>query len=107
MSFSIIKQAVDTPFLFKVKQKDDSSVITTHISDLGVGALGVVRILGPLLVRIAQLLVHTCILLGAPHTAVLWVGVLTEATVLPPHGAIVQCDCRGQKTNIFLYLKML
>ncbi len=64
-------------------------MLTTHICDQGVGALG------SLLVRAAQLLVHTRLLLGAPHTPVLWVGVLTETAVLPPHGAVVQGDCRG------------
>lgn len=74
-----------------------TTLLTTHIGDLGFGALSVVRILGPLLVRIAQLLVHTRLLLGAPHTPVLWVGVLTETAVLPPHGAVVQGDCRGSR----------
>ena len=70
-------------------QRDDN-IVTTHISDLGVRALGVGRIIG------AQLLVHTRLLLGAPHTLVLIVVcVLTQTTVLPPHGAVVQRYCRG------------
>lgn len=80
----------------------DNSIGTTHVSDLGVGALDVVRILGALLVGIAQLLVHACLLLGAPHTPVLWVGVLAETAVLPPHGAVVQGDCREEKPKITL-----
>lgn len=77
--------------------------ITAHISDLGIWALDVVRIVRSLLVRSAQLLVHTGFLFGAPHTAVLLVGVLAEATVLPAHGAVVQCDCGQEKTNTKLY----
>lgn len=57
--------------------------------------------------RTAQLLVHTGFLLAAPHTAVLLVGVLAEATVLPAHGAVVQCDCGQEKTSTKLYHETL
>lgn len=67
---------------------------TTHIGDLGVGALGVVRIIGPLLLRTAKLLVHAGLLLSTPHTSVGHGGALAEAAVLPPHRAVVQGDCR-------------
>lgn len=73
----------------------DNSV-NTHISDLGVRTLNIVGIHDALL-RTAQLLIHTRLLLGAPHTAVLWVRVLTEAAVLPPHGAVVQSDYEKKK----------
>lgn len=62
--------------------------MTTHIGDLRVGTLGVAG------ERIAELLIHTRLLLAAPHTLVLWVGVLTKTTVVPFNGTVVQCDCR-------------
>lgn len=68
---------------------------TTHVGDLGVGALGVVRIIAALLLRIAQLLVHAGLLLSTPHTSVGHVGALAEAAVLPAHRAVVQGDCGG------------
>lgn len=75
---------------------------TTHIGDLGVGALSVVGIIDPLLLRIAQLLIHAGLLLSTPHTSVGHVGALAEAAVLPAHRAVVQGDCRREKyTNAF------
>lgn len=68
---------------------------TTHIGDLGVWALGVVRIIVPLLLRIAQLLVHAGLLLSTPHTSVGHVGALAQAAVLPAHRAVVQGNCKG------------
>lgn len=71
----------------------------THIGDLGVGALGVVRIISPLLLRTAKLLVHAGLLLSTPHTTVGHGGTLAETAVLPPHRAVVQGDCREKKTQ--------
>lgn len=68
---------------------------TTHVGDLGVGALGVVRIIAALLLRITQLLVHAGLLLSTPHTSVGHVGALAEAAVLPAHRAVVEGDCEG------------
>lgn len=68
---------------------------TTHVGDLGVGALCVVRIIAPLLLGIAQLLVHAGLLLSTPHTSVGHVGALAEAAVLPAHRAVVEGDWGG------------
>lgn len=76
---------------------------TTHVGDLGVGALGVVRIIAPLLLRIAQLLVHAGLLLSTPHTPVGHVGALAEAAVLPAHRAVVQGDCGGGRGDTTAY----
>lgn len=69
------------------------AVAATHVGDLGVGALHVVGVLGARLTGRAQFLVHTGLLLGTPHTAVLLVSVLAQAAVLPAHWAIVQRHC--------------
>lgn len=66
----------------------EDSTVSTHIGDVGFRALSV---LGD---RIAELLVHTRLLLAAPHTLVLWVGVLAETTVAPLDAAVVEGDCR-------------
>lgn len=70
-----------------------AAAAATHVGDLGVGALHVVGVLGPWLAGPAQLLVHAGLMLGTPHAAVLLVGVLAEAAVLPAHRAVVQRDC--------------
>lgn len=81
--------------------------MTTHIGDLGVGTLGVAG------ERIAELLIHTCPLLAAPHTLVLWIGVLTKTTVIPLNGTVVQCDCRENSEEtisiilIFFFLNIV
>lgn len=65
---------------------------STYVGDLRVGALCVLGIA-------TELIEHTRLLLAAPHTVVLRVGELAEATVLPPHGAVVQGDWRRQKNS--------
>lgn len=65
-----------------------AAAAATHVGDLGVGALHVVGFLGH-----AQVLVHAGLVLGTPHAAVLLLGVLAEAAVLPAHRAVVQRDC--------------
>lgn len=57
----------------------------------------------------AQLLVHTGLLLGAPHTLVLGVCVLTETAVLPPQGAVVQSDYDRKKliSRVLWILRMI
>lgn len=70
----------------------------THIGDLGVGTVGVAG------ERIAELVKHTRLLLAAPHTLVLWVGVLTKTTVIPLNGTVVQCDCRESSKDYINFL---
>ena len=59
-----------------------------------------------MLVRTAQFLVHACLLLGTPHTLVLLVGIFTETTVLPSHGAVVQGDWMGSSEGEKTYFTL-